>query len=71
MSGAIFNLAVGPGLIFMLRRLQPYIGMVPVPANLNFLVDLVGMFICSCGVTPAPREGFSQVPSLRRLRSGM
>jgi hypothetical protein len=51
MSGAVFNLAVGLGLIFMLRWLQPYLGMAPVPANLNFFVDLVGMFICSFGVT--------------------
>ena len=50
LSGAIFNLAVALGLIFLLRWLQPYLGMAQVPANLNFLVDLVGMFICAFGV---------------------
>ena len=51
LSGAIFNLAVGFGLIFLLKRLQPYLGMAPVPANLSFLVDLVGMFICAFGIS--------------------
>ena len=50
LSGAAFNLAVGLGLIFLLKWLQPFLGMAPVPANLNFLVDLTGMFICAFGV---------------------
>ena len=49
-SGAIFNLLVGAGLIFLLPQLQPFLGMAVVPANLKFLVDLVGMFICAFGV---------------------
>jgi hypothetical protein len=49
LSGAIFNLAVGSGLIFLFSVIQPYLGMAAVPAALMFLVDLVGMFICAFG----------------------
>ena len=49
-TGAIFNLLVGAGLILLLPVLQPYLGMAVVPANLKFLVDLVGMFIGAFGV---------------------
>ena len=49
-TGAIFNLAVGSGLIFLFALIQPYLGIAPVPANLKFLVDLVGVFVAAFGV---------------------
>ncbi|MDN4982216.1 hypothetical protein QY049_03120 [Bradyrhizobium sp. WYCCWR 13022] len=49
-TGAIFNLAVGFGLLFLFPLLQPYLGVVPVPPELKFLVDIVGMFVCAFGV---------------------
>ena len=49
LSGAIFNLAVGGGLIFAFSLLRPYLGIEAVPAKLTFLIDLVGMFICAFG----------------------
>jgi hypothetical protein len=50
LSGAIFNLVVGSGLILLFALIQPYLGMAPVPADLKFLVDLVGIFVCAFGV---------------------
>jgi hypothetical protein len=50
LSGAIFNLVVGSSLIFFFSLIQPYLGMAPVPADLKFLVDLVGVFVCAFGI---------------------
>jgi hypothetical protein len=50
LSGAIFNLAVGGGLLFLFSLMQPYLGIVPVPPNLMFLVDIVGVFVCAFGI---------------------
>ena len=50
LSGAIFNFAVGGGLLFLFSLMQPYLGVAPVPANLTFLVDIVGMFVCAFGI---------------------
>lgn len=50
LSGAIFNLAVGGGLLFLFSLMQPHLGIAPVPPNLMFLVDIVGIFVCAFGI---------------------
>jgi hypothetical protein len=30
--------------------MQPYLGVAPVPPNLTFLVDIVGLFVCAFGI---------------------
>ena len=50
LSGAIFNLAVGGGLLFLFSVLQPFLGIAHVPPDLTFLVDIVGLFVCAFGI---------------------